>query len=71
MRTPACSGIKPTMAQSVEERTRLLRETTQFVSNPYSALSYLADAEADHADSSDAGDSHRGPLLNPCSADDI
>ncbi|KAJ1180779.1 hypothetical protein NDU88_005995 [Pleurodeles waltl] len=67
----ARSEIKPTKAQSVEERTHLLREATQFVSNPYSALSDLAEAEADHVDSSDAGDSHRGPLLTPRSADDI
>ncbi|KAJ1123524.1 hypothetical protein NDU88_001993 [Pleurodeles waltl] len=33
----ACSEKKPTKAQSAEEPTHLLRETTQFVSNPYLA----------------------------------
>ncbi|KAJ1163566.1 hypothetical protein NDU88_004024 [Pleurodeles waltl] len=67
----ARSEIKPTKAQSAEECTHLLHKATQFVSNPYSALNELADTEADQDDSSDAGDSHRGPLLTQRSADDI
>ncbi|KAJ1206730.1 hypothetical protein NDU88_002131 [Pleurodeles waltl] len=69
----ARSENKPTKAQSAEERTRLLREATQFVSIPYLALNALTDAEAEtnQADSSDTGDSHQGPLLTPRSADDI
>ncbi|KAJ1104253.1 hypothetical protein NDU88_001665 [Pleurodeles waltl] len=67
------SGTKPTKAQSVEERTRLLQEATQFASNPYSALNALPDTavESTRADSSDAGDSHQSPSLTPRSADDI
>ncbi|KAJ1193199.1 hypothetical protein NDU88_002504 [Pleurodeles waltl] len=69
----ACPENKPTKAQSAEERTRLLCEATQFVSNPYLALNALTNAEAEtnQADSSDTGDSHQGPLLTPRSADDI
>ncbi|KAJ1184530.1 hypothetical protein NDU88_001336 [Pleurodeles waltl] len=69
----ARSGNKPTKAQSGEERTRLLRKATQFVSNPYLALNALpdTDAETTRADSSYAGDSHQGPSLTPWSADDI
>ncbi|KAJ1172898.1 hypothetical protein NDU88_004740 [Pleurodeles waltl] len=59
----ARSENKPTKAQSAEERTHLLCKATQFISNPYLALNELADAEADRADSSDAGDSRQGPLL--------
>ncbi|KAJ1183917.1 hypothetical protein NDU88_000727 [Pleurodeles waltl] len=67
----ARSEIKPTKAQSTEERSRLLREATQFMSNPYSALGDLEDTEADQLDSSEAGGSPRGLLLTPCSTDDI
>ncbi|KAJ1080437.1 hypothetical protein NDU88_000639 [Pleurodeles waltl] len=41
----ARSGTKPTKAQSVEERTGLLREATQFASNPYLSLKALPDTD--------------------------
>ncbi|KAJ1216881.1 hypothetical protein NDU88_004479 [Pleurodeles waltl] len=54
----------------MEERTRLLREATQFASNPYLALNALpdTDAETTRADSSDSGNSQQGPALTPQSA---
>ncbi|KAJ1136446.1 hypothetical protein NDU88_002863 [Pleurodeles waltl] len=38
---------KPTPAQAVEERSRLLRETTQFVANPFSTLREPMDTDTD------------------------
>ncbi|KAJ1166782.1 hypothetical protein NDU88_007178 [Pleurodeles waltl] len=62
---------KPTPAQAVEERSHLLRKTTQFVANPFSTLRDPVDTDTDRGDRSDSEDSPRGPLLSPRSADDI
>ncbi|KAJ1089936.1 hypothetical protein NDU88_003076 [Pleurodeles waltl] len=64
-------GIKPSLAQVVEERSHLLHETTRFVAVHPTTLSYQADTEAVQETRSDSVDSMLGPLLTPHSADDI
>ncbi|KAJ1129909.1 hypothetical protein NDU88_008270 [Pleurodeles waltl] len=70
-------GAKPTPAEAVEERSRLLCESTQFVANPFSTLRDPVDTDTDRGDRSDSKersdseDSSRGPLLIPHTADNI
>ncbi|KAJ1140463.1 hypothetical protein NDU88_006815 [Pleurodeles waltl] len=64
-------GTKPTPEQVVEERSRLLQVTTQFVADYPARVSDQADTELEHETRYDSADSLLGPLLTPRLADDI